>query len=177
MKIIRTLTEMDFGRQNTPEQWPNHPVRRAARAILQNDQSCIALMYVASDHYYKLPGGGIDDGESIETALNRELLEEVGASSIQVLSEIGQVHSYLDKVHSKSEHFCFLAKVNGPIIEPARTEKEIAEGYETVWTKDIDEAIRLVESGTPAQYGHDFERLRELTFLHYAKSSKLISEE
>lgn len=72
----------------------------------------------------------------------------------------------------KSEHHCFIAKLTSEITEPSRTEKEIQHGYETVWVKNIDEAIKLVESGEPTEYGQDFERLRELTFLKAAKLSQ-----
>jgi len=174
MKIIKTITESDFGRELGSDHQQNYTIRRAARAVLLNKDSRIALMHVSSDSYYKLPGGGIDEGESINNALKRELLEEVGAGEIDVISELGRVDSYLDQLHTKSEHVCFVVKTLKPPVEPSRTEKEIAEGYETVWVDNIDEAIKLVESGTPSQYGHDFERLRELTFLEYYKSSKLV---
>ena len=170
MKTIGTITESDFGRKTSSEKWPSYRVRKAARAVLLDDQSRIALMHVASDNYYKLPGGGIDEGEDVATALNRELLEEVGASSIEVISEVGQVDEYRDEYEVNGRHYCFVAKLTGPIIEPARTEKELAEGYQTVWATGIDKAISLVEQGTPKDYGHNFERLRELAFLNETKS-------
>lgn len=172
MKIIRTITEKDFGRQDTPEKWPSYHIRPGARAILFDQISRIVLMHVSNHNYYKLPGGGIDPGEDTKTALERELLEEVGASSIEVISEIGQVNEYRDNWDMKGEHYGFIAKLTGEIIEPSRTEKEIEHGYETVWTKDVDEAIALVESGRPTEYGQDFEKLRELTFLKEAKISQ-----
>ena len=174
MKIIRTITEKDFDRQDTPEKWPDYHVRPGARAILFDQMSRIALMHVSNHDYYKLPGGGIDAGEDIVTALNRELLEEVGASSVEVVSEIGQVNEYRDDWGMKGEHYGFIAKLTGKITEPSRTEKEINHGYETVWADNIDEAITLVESGKPIEYGQDFEKLRELTFLKEAKHNKLV---
>jgi NUDIX domain. len=172
MKIIRTITEKDFGRQDTPEKWSDYHVRPGARAILFDQMSKIALMHVSNHNYYKLPGGGIDAGEDTVTALKRELLEEVGASSIEVVSEIGQINEYRDNWDMKAEHYGFITKLIGEIIEPSRTEKEIEHGYETVWAKNIDEAIALVESGKPIEYGQDFEKLRELTFLKEAKLSQ-----
>lgn len=172
MNIIRTITEKDFGRQDTPEKWSSYHTRPGARAILFDKMSRIALMHVVNHNYYKLPGGGIDSGEDTLTALKRELLEEVGANLIEVDSEIGQINEYRDNWEMKGEHYGFIAKLTGEIIEPSRTEKEIEHGYETVWTKDVDEAIALVESGRPTKYGQDFEKLRELTFLKAAKLSQ-----
>jgi 8-oxo-dGTP diphosphatase len=169
MKIIRIITEKDFNRQATPTEWSTYHIRQAARAILTDASSRVALMYVASDNYYKLPGGGIDEGEDIRSALSRELSEEVGAATIEIITEIGQVDEYRDEWDMKGEHYCLLAKLTGPIVTPARTEKEVAEGYETVWADSIDDAIKLVKSGSPVLYGHDFERLRELTFLEQAE--------
>jgi 8-oxo-dGTP pyrophosphatase MutT (NUDIX family) len=126
-------------------------------------------MHVSNHNYYKLPGGGIDPGEDIYTALSRELLEETGASAIKVVSEVGQVDEYRDEWGKKSEHYGFIAGLTGQIVEPTRTEKEVEHGYETVWVNDIEEAIRLVGSGMPTEYGQDFERLRELTFLEEVK--------
>jgi 8-oxo-dGTP pyrophosphatase MutT (NUDIX family) len=174
MKVIKTISESDFGRALDSDHQQKYAIRRAARAILLNKDSQIALMHVSSDNYYKLPGGGIDEGESIDNALKRELFEEVGAREIDVILELGRVDSYLDQVRTKSEHVCFVAKTLKPTVEPSRTEKEVAEGYNTVWVDSIDEAIKLVESGTPSEYGHDFERLRELAFLEYYKNSKLV---
>ena len=171
MKIIRTITENDFGRQDTPEKWPNYHVRPGARAILLDQMSKIALMHVSNHDYYKLPGGGIDAGEDVITALRRELLEEVGASSIEIVSEVGQINEYRDDWEMKGEHFGFITKLTGEIIEPSRTEKEVEHGYKTVWTENIDEAIALVDSGNPIEYGQDFEKLRELTFLKEAKNN------
>lgn len=173
MNIIRTITEKDFGRQDTTEKWSDYHIRTGSRAILFDQMSRIALMHVSNHNYYKLPGGGIDPGEDKITALKRELLEEVGASAIEIVSEIGQVNEYRDKWDMKGEHYGYIAKLTGKIIEPSRTDKEIEHGHETVWASDIDDAISLVESGKPAEYGQDFEKLRELTFLKEAKLSKI----
>jgi 8-oxo-dGTP pyrophosphatase MutT (NUDIX family) len=176
MKIIRTTTEKDFGRQEAPLERPKYRIRKGASAVLLDDESRVALMHVASDNYYKLPGGGLDSGEDAPAALKRELLEEVGASSIEIISEIGQIDEYRGEWGMKGEHYCFLAKLDGPVVDPSRTEEEVDEGYETVWAKDIEEAIKLVESGTPKQYGHDFERLRELTFLQEVNKQTICTD-
>lgn len=37
--------------------------RRAARAVIRNHENQIAIMYFTKTGSYKLPGGGIDEGE------------------------------------------------------------------------------------------------------------------
>lgn len=171
MEIIKTITEEEFGRKSTPERWAEYNIRPGARAILIDEMSRIALMHVTRQNYYKLPGGGIDPDESIEDGLRREILEEVGATDIEVMKEIGQVDEYRDEWGVKAEHYSFLAKISGEIIEPTRTEKEIENGYETVWAKDIGEAIHLVSTGVADEYGKGFEIERELAILNKYKES------
>lgn len=171
MNIIDTITEDTFGRKSTPEKWSEYNIRPGARAVLFDEVSRIALMHVSKQNYYKLPGGGLDTGEDIETALRREIAEEVGATNIEIISEIGEVDEYRDQWKTKAEHYGFIARVIGEISEPSRTEKEIEHGHETVWADDIDQAIELVESGKPNinEYGQGFEIERELIFLNTAK--------
>lgn len=176
MKIIATLTEEDFGRASTPEKWSTYRLRPGARAVLLNDWGDIALMHVSKLGYYKLPGGGIDEGESIEEGLMRELSEEIGVVSAKVVTEIGEVDEYRDAFETKAEHYAFLVQLTDILDNPTRTQKEIDQGYETVWVKSLDEAIKLVESGTPpANGGYEYERLRELAILNHVKNSKLIN--
>lgn len=174
MQLIRSITEEDLGRINHPEEWPSYPDRVGARAVLVDENNRIALMHVTNRGYYKLPGGGMDEGETIEQTLRRELKEEMGADSIEVLSEVGQIDEYREGMKKRSVHKCFLVKLNGQIGASEQTEKELEHGYETVWAENIDEAIKLVDSGKPQEYGQDFERLRELTFLKYVKDNNLL---
>lgn len=172
MEIIKTITEEDFGRKSTPEKWPEYRIRPGARAVLYDNLGQIALMHVSNHRYYKLPGGGINDGENKIDGLRRELLEETGAKEIEVISEIGEVDEYRDEWEVKAEHYGYKAKLIGELIEPQRTSDEIRNGYETVWVQNIDEALKLVESGKPFinEYGQYFEIARELAFLNKIKN-------
>ena len=104
MVLLQTITEEDFGRPTHADQWPTYRLRPSARAVLFDDTSRVALMHVVSDNYYKLPGGGIDEGEDIHTGLKRELLEEVGAKSIDILGEIGQIDVYFEELKMAAGH-------------------------------------------------------------------------
>lgn len=168
MNVIATITEKDFDRQATPEKWSSYHIRPSTRAVLFDSMSRIALIHVVNHHFYKLPGGGIDEGEDVEAGLRRELLEEVGAESIEIGDEIGQVDEYRDIWGMKGEHRAFFAKLTGDLVEKTETDGEIESGHETVWLKDIDEAIALVTSSKPMEYGQDFEVARELAILKKA---------
>lgn len=174
MKLIRTITEKDFGRTENPDAWGDFKERFAARAIIFDSDGRIALMHVSNLDYYKLPGGGVDEDESLEETLRRELAEEAGAKHIEIHDEIGEIDEIREQMQMKSTHYCYLVKLVGALEEPSQTDKEIDDGYQIVWAKNIEEAIRLVESGKPPAYGPCFERLRELTFLEYAKELNLL---
>lgn len=171
MNLIRTITEEDFGRTASPNNWDDLKERVAARAILSDSENRIALMHVSNLDYYKLPGGGVDEGESIEDALRRELEEEAGAKHVEIHDEIGVIHEMREQMKKKSIHHCYLVQLMGELEDAKQTDKEVEDGYQIVWAKNLDEAIQLVESGQPPDYGPCFERLRELTFLKYLKSS------
>lgn len=66
MKLLKTIGDQHMHYAST---------REAVRAVLLDERQMIPLLYVARHRYHKLPGGGIDDGESREVALERELLE------------------------------------------------------------------------------------------------------
>ncbi len=58
--------------------------RRAARAILIDDLGRLVLIKrtkPGQPPYWTTPGGGVEDGESVEAALHRELAEELGAEA------------------------------------------------------------------------------------------------
>lgn len=174
MQIIRIITEIDFNRESDSTNWSSFSERIGVRAIIFNDLGQIALMHVTNKDYYKLPGGGVDPGESLEDALKRELNEEAGVESYDLIGEVGEIDEYREEWNKLSKHLCYIVKLTSHLGSSSQTDKEIDHGYEVIWAVDLDDAIAKVESGSPKEYGQDFERLRELTFLQYVKSSKFV---
>lgn len=75
MNEIRVFGERKPGLEYTP--------RRVASAIIC-EQGRVALVHVRrdGDERYFLPGGGIDNGETAEQALLREIVEECGCAAV-----------------------------------------------------------------------------------------------
>jgi 8-oxo-dGTP diphosphatase len=166
MNLLKTLRNTDVGLP-TAEPFIAQRERFAARAVLMMNGK-IALMYAANDNYYKLPGGGIEDGEDERLALTRELLEETGCTA-EVIEEIGEIIEERTENGFRQRSVCYLAKQVGDIVEPTLTEREKAAGFEVHWANDINQAIQLVDDGAPENGGSKFMKARDGSFLRAAK--------
>lgn len=113
------------------------PLRRTARAVLFDDQGRIGLLHVTRDGYHKLPGGGIDPGETILEGLHRECLEETGCR-IEVLAELGWVMEYRRSSNMAQESYVYLACVVGQKGTLTLTQVEQAAGFQLVWVTLAD---------------------------------------
>jgi 8-oxo-dGTP diphosphatase len=145
MNPFLVLDESSFDPNLAPSSREGYYVRRAARAVVSDENGAIALLHVSRHSYYKLPGGGIDGDETPLQALDREMLEEIGCR-VTVTGEIGTVveQRYVNNMTQTS--YCFRAKVVGEKGQPDFTEKELAGGFEIVWAENINKAIELLES-------------------------------
>lgn len=75
----------------------NLPYRPNVAAIIFNNkgQIFIALRHdLAKDKVWSFPQGGIDPTEDPQTALKRELLEEIGTDNVKILAEYPEWLSY-----------------------------------------------------------------------------------
>jgi ADP-ribose pyrophosphatase YjhB (NUDIX family) len=131
----------------------------------------ISFQNVTVDGYHKLPGGGVDSGESIEDAVKREVLEEVGCE-MKLGELIGVVIEYKDKLDIIQISYCYFGNVIGEVTEPKYEKDELEKGFVPEWTT-IDSAIMQLEKDDPSDYEGRFIKLRDLAFLKEAK--KLMS--
>ena len=51
---------------------------RAGIVLIKENRVALIERYRAGFHYYSFPGGGVDEGESVEQAAIREAMEELG---------------------------------------------------------------------------------------------------
>ena len=145
--------------------------RMAARAVLFDDEGKVAILHVSKDNYHKLPGGGIEEGENIEQALNREIKEEVGCE-MEIGQEIGSVieyKNYPDGTNLKHESICYFGKLKGEKGIVQFSEEEADRGFELAWVS-LDEAINLLENDNPSDYHGKFIKQRDSVFLREARN-------
>jgi len=162
MKLIKTIQFNNL----TEEDIAKFEIRRAARAIVFDQDKNIGLLYVSEHNYHKLPGGGLEGGECIEEALKRECLEEIGCN-IEVFGEIGEIIEYRDKWSLKQHSYCYLANVVGDKNEPDFTQKEIDNGFKIKWMPLL-EAIELLKNDKPTGYEGRFIQIRDSLFFKEA---------
>lgn len=122
----------------------NQFTRTATRGIVIDGED-ILLLFTERYHDYSLPGGGVDENESLTDGLKRELTEETGAQNIEVLAEFGLYEEYrpwhkdhFDIIHMLS--YCYVCKIDKTLEETALEHHEIQNGMTPVWV-NIFEAI------------------------------------
>lgn len=100
MRLLFAIDTADYNRRGTAF------VRHSARCIHIKD-GLAAMVHSARYHYYKFPGGGIEDGESREHAMIRETREEAGLTVIPgSVKEYGYVHRIQKSSHGDAD--CFI---------------------------------------------------------------------
>lgn len=167
MRIIKTIRDIDFGFNiETPAVYRE---RKAARSVVFDENKKIALLHVTKKGYHKLPGGGIEKGEDVRVALERELLEEIGCYAGNV-QELGIIKEYRNKSELHQISYCFASNLIGEKGTPNFEESEIADGFVPVWLS-LEEAIKTLERERDRcnDYEGKFIRLRDLTFLKEAE--------
>jgi 8-oxo-dGTP diphosphatase len=167
MKLIVELHTQDFEPDAPIIDPTNYHYRQASRAVVFDGQR-VALVYVGTQHYYKLPGGGIDPGETKLVALRREIREEIGRQ-ISDIQELGETLEYKDYKQQKQRSYCFLAKAVGKPLPPAFTDDEIASELQIVWADDLAAAVRLVRDTPPGTISGKFHQRRDLCTLEAAE--------
>jgi len=122
-------------------------IRNAARTVIIDENNQIALINVRDGEYYKIPGGGIEEGESEETAAKREALEESGCS-VELIRKIGE-QAFVDnnpRYGEMTHHsVCFLAKKISYDGTTSFDDLEQSNKMRVFWTS-FDNAIKLFSS-------------------------------
>ena len=170
MKTILTISPSDFGLNDSISNNSKLHKRRTARAVLLTSNDEVYLLNVSKHGYHKLPGGGINEGESITQGLERELLEEVGCRA-EIINEVGAVveHHNLNSNVLEQTSYCYLARQAGEQTVSSLEKEELEEGIHEFKVGSINDAIKLLENDKPDNVQGRYIQKRELAFLKKAR--------
>ena len=124
--------------------------RCAVRALIEQEGK--VLLMRSRDGMYKLPGGGIEQGEDHACALARELLEETGLLLDEAsLAPLGMVDERRRDYHDPRQNFVqrsfyYACATHEAGLSPTLTQNEQRLGLHAVWlplAQAIDENRRI----------------------------------
>lgn len=129
MRRIATLTDMDL--LGTPGLSAAKP-RLTARAVVVEPSGRIAVMYAAKFGIHTLPGGGVEEGESIEAALYREIAEETGATILST-APLGYVEENRAHADYTQLSYYHIVRTADDTLHPHLTALEAKNGTRAMW--------------------------------------------
>jgi 8-oxo-dGTP pyrophosphatase MutT (NUDIX family) len=119
--------------------------RKAIRGIIFQENSLL-MIYSPHNGDYKFPGGGVDDGESYQETLVREIREESGAQVARILGEFGAVIEYSRPHEPEYDLFKMTSRYYFCEIEDGFQEQRLDHyekelGFRPMWVT-VEEATR-----------------------------------
>lgn len=158
MKIIAEITDKQIlGTEGLSSAKP----RYTARAIVKNGD-LYAVIHSEKFHKYSLPGGGVDNGENIITALKREILEETGCTCGKI-SELGIVKENRAQADYTQCSYYYVVEADSVGV-PHFTNEEISSGTELQW-HTLSEMIKLINDIQPKTYQQQYLKARDVAAL------------
>ena len=118
---------------------PNVTPRISVRAVIIRNNNLLLIHNQAIDTYV-LPGGGVEDSETLEDALKREVLEETGYTVIEATKTFCVKEYFSDSIW---HHHYYRVDVSSDYVHPKLTVEEIALGH-TITEKPIVEALDML---------------------------------
>lgn len=101
------------------------------RAIIIKDEKLLTIKRSKQDLvYFVFPGGGVEQGEDLETAMKRECKEELGAD-IKVIKKFTSERFDRGEIE-QLEHFYFCDILSGELGTGNGPEYDVNSGYEGI---------------------------------------------
>ena len=165
--------EINIELQDTQWQWEyiDHD-RNIARAIVYDENGMFYFVRAERDDDFgkatliETAGGGVEMGEELLTAIQRELKEELGVS-VDVVCKIGIVSDYYNLIHRHNINNYFLCKIKS-FGEKNLTQDEIESFHLSTLKMSYEEAVMEYENRKSTRLG-TLVANRELPVLHRAK--------
>ncbi|PKK95675.1 MAG: NUDIX hydrolase [Tenericutes bacterium HGW-Tenericutes-5] len=174
--LIAIIKDSDIGYENIP--FNNPIIRYASRGIVYNKENKIAIFNKVNKNEFKLPGGGVENGESFKEAFIREVKEETGCI-LSSVREIGYIEEHKSQSNFKQISKVFIGECSKQNNFLNLTEKEKEEGGTLLWM-DIDKALETMKNSFDNLIGSKYENIyitkfivtRDIKILEYYKNNK-----
>lgn len=159
---IAVISDSDFGLENKINN--TEPIiRLGARGIVYDDTGKIAILHKKNKNEYKLPGGGIEQGEEPSDTFKRECEEEIGCT-IEIEEEIGTIIENKTQENFKQLSFVYTAKKISDLGFNKLSEQEKKEGSEIVWLSKL-EALNKMKSALDNLKASEFDSIYRTKFM------------
>ncbi|MEK3882293.1 NUDIX domain-containing protein [Paenibacillus sp. PL2-23] len=163
MDFVREIYERDLGlsgrdagsRRHGNQVW----LGRSVRGVIFDAQGQVALIPNGDGPIGSLLGGGIEGQETLDAALSRVAMGQLGAP-IRVLNEVGLVVEYQDEHELVQFTYAYTAELKMPQL----TEEANASGLKVGWLS-LREAIDVLQRNRPDSYAAKFQQERDLSIL------------
>ena len=148
MKEIAVITEEGVLPAGSPlPTTGNYDKKRVAvRVIIFDNDGRVAMNHYTQkmgyDEEWYIPGGGVEEGESVQDALYREIGEEVGCA-VRDVKELGLIRRYFPIEGLESLDHWFYGSISGDKCSPKLIERDIKQGLESIWVYPDDVLSKL----------------------------------
>ncbi len=156
-----------------PFEYTDHD-RRIARGIVFDDDGYFYFVRAERDDDFgkstliETAGGGVEAGEDFDSAIKRELKEELGAE-VEIICRIGVVSDYYNLIHRHNLNNYFLCKVVS-FGDKHLTQDEIEDFHLSTLKLTYEEAVAEYEKRRETKLGRLIAN-RELPILKKAKTA------
>ena len=104
------------------------PLREGVRAVVLDDDDRVLLVHFQFPDWtlWATPGGGVEPGETLDVAIRRELLEEVGLVDVELGPIIWErTHIFPFAEFSGQHERFFLVRTSTNVISPSFSQQEL----------------------------------------------------
>ena len=172
--MLKNYEELRLCMEDT--QWPKEYIdhdRIIARAIVVDEEGYFYFLRVDREDdfgkgiFIETAGGGVESEEDLQTAIRRELWEELGAE-VDILGHIGVVSDYYNLIHRHNINHYYLCRVR-TFGERHLTRMEREEIHLSTRRMTYGEAVEEYERCAAMPWGRLLAN-RELPILRAAKA-------